>query len=145
MKEEPVEEEEVEHEYVTFVDDSNSVVEFNDPETANEYIKKYFNLLTLFYNSNELKINDEKTNLLAVHKPNKKRQADNIVLRTDKEPVTPKEQVRILGWLVNKRMDMETNINKVVKQVNNMIHLGNGVSKYMINKSTMIFARSFML
>ena len=135
----------VEHDCTNFVDDSNSVVQFSNPEEANNYIKNYFDLLKLFYNTNELQINDDKTNLLAINKPNKKKQAEELELKTEKKLVKPQEQIKLLGWIVNKRMDLESNANEMIKQVSNMLHIGNGVAKYMSEKTRIKYAKSYMM
>ena len=85
------------------------MVQFSNPEEANNYIKNYFDLLKLFYNTNELQINDDKTNLLAINKPNKKKQAEEIEHKIENKLVKPQEQIKLLGWIVNKRMDLESN------------------------------------
>ena len=40
---------------------------------------------------------------------------------------------------------MDSNANEMIKCVSNMIHIGNGVSKYMSEKSRIIFAKCYML
>ena len=134
-----------EHECTNVVDDSNLVVKFENSEKANVYFKHYFNLLKVFYNTNELQINDDKTNLLAVSKPNKKKYADKIELETEKKKVVPQEQIKILGWITNQRMDLEANANGMIRQVNNMIHVGNGIVKYMSEKTRISYAKSNMM
>ena len=68
-KREPIETEDIEHETTNFVDDSNSVITFKDPVTANAYLQAYFDLMIGYYNQQKLKLNQMKTNLLVVSKP----------------------------------------------------------------------------
>ena len=69
------------------------MVNWNDPITANLYIKDYFELPKLDYNSKEFKINNENTNLLAIHKPNIKKEASEVKLETETKTVKQQEQI----------------------------------------------------
>lgn len=82
---------------------------------------------------------------MAVCKPNKKKHADKIVLETEKKTVLPEEQIKILGFIINRRLDLEANANEMIRQVNNMIHVGNGLIKYMSEKTRIIYAKSYMM
>ena len=86
LNSEPVDTEKVDHESVFFFFHSNSVIQFEDPEMANENLKKFFEAAKVFYNANQLQINGQKTNVLVIDKPNKKKYADKIVLETEKKP-----------------------------------------------------------
>ena len=49
------------HMVVNFVDDSNSVISAKPGEDLEDYINSYFKLLKIYYNSQKLKINTDKT------------------------------------------------------------------------------------
>ena len=56
---------------VNMIDDSNSVVEFEEPEEANEHIRVFFEVLKVNYNTMKLELNDDNTQFLVVRCPNK--------------------------------------------------------------------------
>ena len=50
----------IKQETVNFVDDSNTVIQFKDPNKANELIDIFFKVLRLYYNTMKLKLNIDK-------------------------------------------------------------------------------------
>ena len=78
-------------------------------------------------------------------KPNKKKYAEKIELETEKKKVVLQEQLKILGLITDQRMDLEASANKMIRQVNNMIHVGNGIVKYMSEKTRISYAKSYMM
>ena len=54
---------------VNFVDDSNSVISAKPSEDLEEYVNSYFKLLEIYYNSQKLKINTDKTQILVCAMP----------------------------------------------------------------------------
>ena len=57
------------HEVVNFVDDSNSVISGKEYTKLENYINTYFQLVKIYYNSQKLKINTHKTQLLICGMP----------------------------------------------------------------------------
>ena len=58
-----------EHIVVNFVDDSNSIISAKRGEDLEEYVNNYFKLLEIYYNSQKLKINTDKTQILVCSMP----------------------------------------------------------------------------
>ena len=47
----------IEHKVINFIDDSNWTLILEDPNSINEYITAYMYLMSVYYNLNMLKIN----------------------------------------------------------------------------------------
>ena len=78
----------IRHTVVNFVDDSNSLVCFTNPEEANEFIETYFKILTKYYNQNKLLLKPEKTNLLIPLNPAVRNHNQEIRIETEIEAVS---------------------------------------------------------
>ena len=59
----------VKHAIVNFADDSNSVITANPGVNIEDYTNNYFKLLEIYYKSQKLKINTDKTQLLVCSMP----------------------------------------------------------------------------
>ena len=57
------------HEVVNFMDDSNSVISGTEHTELENYINTYFQLLEIYYTSQKLKINTDKTQLIICGMP----------------------------------------------------------------------------
>ena len=57
------------HNVVNFVDDSNNVITAEPCIDIGNYTNQYFKLLEIYYNSQKLKINTDKTQLLVCSMP----------------------------------------------------------------------------
>ena len=145
LKSDPINTDRINQESVSFVDDKNTVINFSEPERAQEYLKMFFEVLKIFHSANQLHMNEEKTNLLVINKLNKNKYADKIELVTKEEIIKPEEQIRVLGWLINQRISLDSNANEVVRQVCHMMNTMNGIGKYMSTKTRATFAKSHLL
>ena len=144
---ETVNRENVEHVTVNFIDDSNSIITFKEPKEANPYINTFFKVLKLYYSTMKLKINDEKTNLLVINRPNKENEAKEIKLETESnyKPVLPKKQIKVLGWYMNRQMNMNSNLMKVIQKTNLTLNQMKGVGRYMSQSTKTKFIKSHIL
>ena len=59
----------VDHCVVNFVDDSNSIIADDPGVDIEDYTKNYFKLLEIYYKSQKLKINTDKTQLMVCAMP----------------------------------------------------------------------------
>ena len=139
------EEFEVDHTVVNFVDDSNSLMSFQDPSHANLYLDRYFLVLKMFYRQNKLLLNPEKTNIMIVAKPAMKQQAEDIRIVTEKEEVTPKKTIKILGWEMCEQLTLDQHLNTVIGKVKNMMARTQEIKNYMTEKQRLKFANAFMV
>ena len=95
------------------MDDSNSVIIFEDIKDMKTYLNTYFLILKIFYNLNKLKINDKKTNLMMINNPKHKYTTKEITIQTDKDTIHPKEKFVVLGWTLNRRFDCSDHLNVI--------------------------------
>ena len=77
----------IEHTTDNFIDDSNSVIEFNDPTDANFYLDRFLKVLKIYYNDNKLQINTDKTSLLVISKQKHNHIKEEIRIEDDTEVV----------------------------------------------------------
>ena len=50
LKEDITKYNDIEHNTINFVDDSNSVVAFSDPDEINHYLDRFFRVLKIYFN-----------------------------------------------------------------------------------------------
>ena len=110
LKEATYTENNTDHETVNFVDDSNSVISFENTDEINKYLSTFFKVLKLYYDTMKLKINSDKTNVLVVNKPKHEEEVKKIVLNTGSEVLVPKKQIKVLGFYLNSRLSMDSNL-----------------------------------
>ena len=48
---------EIDHNTANYIDDSNSIIKFEDLKEANNYLDKFFRVLKVYYYDSKLKIN----------------------------------------------------------------------------------------
>ena len=135
---------EVEHTTVNFVDDSNSIISFKDSTEMNYYLDRYMQVLKTYYNQMKLKINSEKTNIMIVSRNQRKAETTDLRYEDEKEVVIPKAQIRILGWIMNQRMSMNSNATIAISEVSRMLHNLRNLKHLMSEKTRLIIANSFM-
>ena len=117
----------IEHVVVNFVDDSNSVIAANPGTDLDEYTNRYFRLLEIYYNSQKLKINTDKTQILVCSMPRFIDEIKNleIITQADIENVKPKAQIKILGFLINGRGNIDNQLNALSSVVGGLLHIAN--------------------
>ena len=112
----------IEHTTKNFIDNSNSIIEFDDPTDANYYLDRYMKVLKIFYNHSKHKINTDKTALLVISKPKHKDIKEEIRIEDEVEEMKPKPQICMLGWHINERIKMDTNINIAIGIIHKIIN-----------------------
>ena len=117
----------VDHCVVNFVDGSNSVITEDPGMDIEEYTNSYFKLLEIYYNSQKLKINTDKTQLLVCAMPRFINQIKNMIIQTpdDTENVKSQEQIKILGYLFNGRGNIDNQMNKLVSTTSAIMYIAN--------------------
>ena len=131
LKETPTNYTEIDHDTVNFVDDSNSVIAFKNPDEVTFNINRFFSVLKIYYNDMKLSLNPDKTNLLVISKPSLRQFTNDIRIEDDEEVIKPKQQIRILGWLVNTRLSMDSSINATISSINSVLNSVKEIQKYM--------------
>ena len=123
----------VKHDVVNFVDDSNSVITADPGNNIGNYTNQYFKLLEIYYNSQKLKINTDKTQLLVCSMPRFMNQIENMEIQTPDhtDNVKPQEQIKILGYLFNGRGNIDNQVNKLKSTCHAIIYIANKHRKIM--------------
>lgn len=101
----------VRHNTINFVGNSNSVISFTDPEEINYYLHRFFQIIKIYYNDMKLKINADKTNLLVIARPTTKTKTNDVQIIAYTETIKPKPEIKNLGWFLNERLSMDTTLN----------------------------------
>merc|ERR1712081_74725 len=89
----------------------------------------------------KLQINAEKTNILVIPS-NKSDNSEGIELREENKTITPKKQIKILGFLLNPRMSLDSHLNATIMKVNAMIVNLRPIVKYMSEATRLKIANS---
>ena len=84
----------VKHDVINFVDDSNSVILVEPGVNIKDYTNQYFKLLEIYYNSQKLKINTDKTQLLVCSMPRFMNQIEDMEIQIPDytDNVTPQDK-----------------------------------------------------
>ena len=87
----------VTHLTVNYIDDSTSIIGFEDSDQANHYLNNFFSVLKEVYNANRLFINAEKTGLICVARPQTRVIKDEIYIYAQPKNIVCKPQIKLLG------------------------------------------------
>ena len=100
------------HNSIIFVDDNTNIISGKDYNKINSYLNDFYLLLQKFYNSNKLKINPDKTEMLVTCKQRLRTNADKITFNADGYTVNQNDHVRVLGYTIQKTSKI---INKLIQ------------------------------
>ena len=130
---EPQDDGSIDHVVVNFVDDSNSVISADPGTNLEEYTNSYFRLLEIYYNSQKLKINTDKTQILVCSMPRFIDEIKDLEIITPPniENVKPKAQIKVLGFLINGRGNIDNQLNALGSVVGGLLHIANKYKKIM--------------
>ena len=135
----------VQHLTVNFVDDSNSVITFNDQNQAKTYLESYYKLLHNFYNINKLKINPDKTSLLLNYKPKHSQHFKNFKFYANGYEITPQKIIKILGSYIREDLKMDTQVGKLAAQLHNRIFEMKKLNKFTDFKTRLSFLNAYVI
>ena len=109
-----------------------------------KYLNDYFKVLKSFYASNKLHLNDEKTGILVVHKPNKNKQI-KIQIKDNQTVIEPKKTMKILGWKYSEENNMKQQASDVVSSVSFYIQKIKHMSRFMPLKVRLVYANAMLM
>ena len=109
------------------------------------YIDRFFKILKTYYNDQKQKINTDKTLLLVLAKPKHQDFKDEIRRKEETETVHQKQQIRVLGWVVNEQVRMDTHINTLTGSIHATISNLKPIEKYMDIRTKKMLASSHMI
>ena len=109
LKEEPTKYTNVSHTAANFIDDSSSVIRFEDPTEVSHYLDRFMKILKVYY-YDKLCINADKTSLINVSRPGLSVWKDEVKIYDNNEVIEAKPQICILGWLINEKVNQDSNL-----------------------------------
>ena len=135
----------VTHLTVNYIDDSTSIIGFEDSDQANHYLNNFFSVLKEVYNANRLFINAEKTGLICVARPQTRVIKDEIYIYAQPKNIVCKPQIKLLGWFFNERLSYDSTINQNIGLIQNKINKLQDCSKLLSVKQRTMIANCHML
>ena len=135
----------VSHHVVNFIDDSTNIIGFKEHNKIKSYVENYYKLLLRYYNTNKLKINNDKNKLLLINKPKLDNVLINFSFRAGDKIVKCKNKIKVLGTWVQKELKMECEINKLSSTLHNRINSINKIKKFTDFKTRLNFLNSFVI
>ena len=133
------------HLTINYIDDSTNLISDKNRENLICYLTLYYNLLKCYYDANKLVINPDKTELLVSCKNKFRVEADKIKFKADIYEIEQKDSTKILGFIIDKNLNHDKQINNVISKVNFRLHTIKFVDKYMNNKVKIIVYNSLVL
>merc|ERR1712240_44833 len=86
-----------------------------------DYLNKFYLLLEAVYNTNKLKINNDKTLLMIICKRRFRANTKNIQLVANGHKVKQVQQVKILRYIIQRNLQNDHQINKTISNINNRL------------------------
>ena len=130
MKRQYVKYNNIAHRTFNFVDDSNSIIGFQNTQQMSNYCENYFQVLESFYNSNKLIINSDKIKL-CINSPVKYLpQCKNFHFQAGQYKITNHHKIKILGAWVDHNLDINSHVNYMISKCYNINHNLQKVSKF---------------
>ena len=106
------------HNIIQYVDDSNNIIYGNNPKEIEKYTNSYFKLIEGFYAINKLKLNPDKTRLMVVCKPNRREEVKNFVLRAGDYIIGQKDKIKVLGIFFSSGLTNHVNVSNIISTFN---------------------------
>ena len=110
------------HNAIIFVDDNTNIISGKNYIKINSYLNDFYFLLQKFYNSNKLKINPDKTEILVTCKQRLCTDTDKITFNADGYKVLQSDHVKILGYIIQKNLQNDKQINNMIKNCYFKLH-----------------------
>ena len=128
-----------------FVDDSTSIISFNKTIDIKNYLTHYYKLLHIYYTTNKLQINSDKTQLMLTYKPKHKQQLQNFHFKANNDIIENSTTLKILGYTIRHNLDMTTQIGNVCANLHHRIHNIRQLTNITNNKTRQIFINSLVM
>ena len=106
------------HRILTYVDDTQHVISATNNKDLKEYIQDLHDLLVVMYRNNSLAINSDKTEFLCMEKDDGENQADFTILDDKRDILKQKNNMKILGYTINRDNNLETHMSVCMAKMN---------------------------
>ena len=133
------------HQVISFIDDSTSVIGFKTHNHMRRYLNSYYKLLEGYYNSNKLKINSDKTKMIIINKPKLDRTLRNFYFTAGEHKITAGNKIKILGTWIQNNLRMDTEVGNLVSNLHNRVHNIRILTNVTDFKTRLQFTNSFII
>ena len=133
------------HLTINFIDDSTNLISNDNSYLLIDYLTVYYDLLQNYYDINKLTINPDKTELLVSCKNILRADANKIKFQADIYLISQKENTKILGFIINNKLNHDKHINTIISKINLRLHTINIISRYMNNKIKIMVTNSLVI
>ena len=131
------------HEVVQYIDDSSSIIAFQDIQDIHNYLSLYIDILQNYYAMNLLKMNKCKTILLLASC--KKSENLTLKIKIDNELIISQKQIKILGSQITSDISPVADFNKTIQICNSNLSKLIKIQKHLNPKTRAIFVKSYVL
>ena len=105
----------IQHKVSCYMDDVQNVIGHKSNQRLEIYINQLHKLLIGLYSHNYLKINETKTEFIHVRKTSDK--SESIAIKTDRYEIKSKKSMKILGFITNERMTLDTHLSGLMSKI----------------------------
>ena len=102
---------------VQYTDDTTLLSFHSDPQTVTKSIENNFNKILLYFHSNRLMINVDKTQFIVFSAPSKKKLTENLSLKVGNYQVKLTETIKFLGVNIDISLTFDKEINKILQKM----------------------------
>ena len=127
-----------EDDFANYANDNTPYAIKNEIETLFSIIEKDASILIKWFNSNYLKLNEDKCKLL-ITKHN-----DNVSAKIGSEIITASESVKLLAIIIDNKLNFNKHISKSCKKVSQKIHALARISNFMSTEKLRKIMKAFI-
>ena len=127
-----------EEDLANYADDNTPYTIENEIETLTRIIEKDAFILIKWFNDNYLKLNEDKCKLL-ITKHN-----DNVSAKTGSEIIMGSESVKLLGIIIDNKLNFNEHISKLCKKVSQKIHALARIANFMSTEKLRKIMKAFI-
>ena len=124
--------ENVVHNSHSYVDDNCNVIGTDTHTELEKYTQDYYDVLKGHYSDNKLKLNESKTSFMVMRTASQRESNARVKIKVaENEEKYDDRAVKILGWWINKRMNMSTNLQRLKGIISMKVSKLRPIMKYM--------------
>ena len=136
-----------EHESILYVDDTYHCITSDNENELEEYLNLFADVMAQYFNANMLKMNEDKTTLMISCQPKHENKVKEIEIENEdeNENVKQQDQIKVLGYLTNRRGRNDSQVMKLVAETSNIINKAQKTMKYLNMKTRKLLMNSQIL
>ena len=133
------------HSTVNFVDDSTNITSSQQKDDITEYTNKFYTLLEAVYNTNKLKINNDKTKLMVTCKPKHRKDTKTIKITASGHKVKQVNKAKILGYTMLNNLNHDNHISTITSNINHRSFNIRQLTKHTTVQSRKILVKAIVI